>query len=81
MSEGRRHRLPARVRDHAARIVGTAPRRRSRPARNRAEGTDLDEITHHLTELPHVQDVHDLHVWSITTNPPVLSAHLVVSDG
>lgn len=41
-------------------------------------GTDLDEITRHLIEVPHVRGVHDLHVWSIGSNQPTLSAHVVV---
>jgi cobalt-zinc-cadmium efflux system protein len=49
-----------------------------------AEGTprdmDLDELRTHLTRVPGVVDVHDLHVWTITSGMPVLSAHVVVSD-
>lgn len=44
-------------------------------------GIDLDEVTQHLTELDHVHGVHDLHVWSVSTDLPALSAHLVVDDG
>ncbi len=41
-------------------------------------GLDLDEIRRHITALPGVVDVHDLHVWTITSGMPVLSAHVVV---
>ncbi|HYN75472.1 MAG TPA: cation diffusion facilitator family transporter [Candidatus Limnocylindria bacterium] len=41
-------------------------------------GIDLDEIRRHITALPGVVDVHDLHVWTITSGMPVLSAHVVV---
>jgi len=43
-------------------------------------GVDLTEIRAHLTESAHVQDVHDLHVWTVTSNLPTLSAHVVVDD-
>ena len=41
-------------------------------------GLDLDEIRRHITALPGVVDVHDLHVWTITSGMPVLSVHVVV---
>jgi cobalt-zinc-cadmium efflux system protein len=43
-------------------------------------GLDLDELRTHLAAVPGVVDVHDLHVWTITSGMPVLSAHVVVSD-
>ena len=43
------------------------------------KGIDLEEITEHILELPHVQRVHDLHVWSVSTDLPALSAHIVVN--
>jgi cobalt-zinc-cadmium efflux system protein len=43
-------------------------------------GVDLDEIRVHLMENGHVQDVHDLHVWTVTSDLLALSAHLVVDD-
>ncbi|MEV5509943.1 cation diffusion facilitator family transporter [Streptomyces orinoci] len=39
---------------------------------------DLDQVRAHMTALPGVVDVHDLHVWTITSGMPVLSAHVVV---
>lgn len=43
-------------------------------------GTDLATMKAHLLELDHVLDVHDLHVWSVTSDTPALSAHLVLDD-
>ena len=43
-------------------------------------GVDLDEIRAHLLEVDHVIDVHDLHVWTVTSDLPALSAHLVVEE-
>jgi cobalt-zinc-cadmium efflux system protein len=43
-------------------------------------GVDLDELRTHLAHVPGVVDVHDLHVWTITSGMPVLSAHIVVAD-
>lgn len=44
------------------------------------EGVDLDEVRAHLLENAHVRDVHDLHVWTVTSNLPTLSAHVVLDD-
>lgn len=44
------------------------------------KGTDLAEIRRHILETPGVSDVHDLHVWMITSGMPVVSAHVVVDD-
>ncbi len=43
-------------------------------------GVDLDGIREHMREVPGVVDVHDLHVWAITSGVPVLSAHVVVDQ-
>ncbi len=43
-------------------------------------GVNLDEVRQHITEVPGVVDVHDLHAWTITSGVPVLSAHVVVDD-
>jgi cobalt-zinc-cadmium efflux system protein len=42
------------------------------------KGVDMAEVRRHLLETPGVQDVHDLHAWTITSGLPVLSAHVVV---
>ncbi|MGC4938681.1 cation diffusion facilitator family transporter [Kribbella sp. DT2] len=39
---------------------------------------DLDDIRQHITSVDHVHDVHDLHVYTVTSGLPVLSAHVVV---
>lgn len=41
---------------------------------------DLPDIRSHLMENDHVRDVHDLHVWTVTSSLPALSAHVVVDD-
>ncbi|HWS34079.1 MAG TPA: cation diffusion facilitator family transporter [Actinoplanes sp.] len=41
---------------------------------------DLDAIRAHITELDHVHTVHDLHVHTVTSGLPVLTAHVVVDD-
>nr|WP_275941283.1 cation diffusion facilitator family transporter [Planosporangium flavigriseum] len=43
-------------------------------------GIDLDEIRAHVLELDHVRGVHDLHVYTITSGLPILTAHVVVDD-
>jgi cobalt-zinc-cadmium efflux system protein len=42
------------------------------------KGIDLDEIREHMGALPGIREVHELHVWTITSGLPVLSAHVVV---
>ena len=44
-------------------------------------GTDLDQMTADLAALDGVVDVHDLHVWTLTSQMEVASAHLMVSIG
>lgn len=43
--------------------------------------TDLTAMRQHILDVPHVRDVHDLHVWTVTSSLPALSAHIVVEDG
>ncbi|MCL2543927.1 MAG: cation diffusion facilitator family transporter [Nocardioidaceae bacterium] len=40
----------------------------------------LEEIRAHLLGVERVLGVHDLHVWAVTSDLPVLSVHLVVDD-
>jgi cobalt-zinc-cadmium efflux system protein len=40
--------------------------------------TDVDLIRRHIRDAPGVIDVHDVHVWSITTGEHVFTAHVVV---
>ncbi|MFF2025359.1 cation diffusion facilitator family transporter [Streptomyces sp. NPDC058171] len=44
------------------------------------EGVDMDEVRSHILGLEGVEEVHDLHAWTITSGMPVLSAHVVVSE-
>lgn len=41
---------------------------------------DLPELTAELVALPGVADVHDLHVWTLTSGMHVATAHLVLDD-
>ena len=41
-------------------------------------GTDADEIREHLLTTAGVVDVHDVHVWTITSGDPVFTAHVEV---
>ncbi|HWC24401.1 MAG TPA: cation diffusion facilitator family transporter [Flexivirga sp.] len=41
---------------------------------------DLDDLRAHLLETQHVRDVHDLHVWTVTSDLPAVSVHVVVED-
>jgi cobalt-zinc-cadmium efflux system protein len=45
------------------------------------EGLDPDEIGRALASQPGVVEVHDLHVWEVTSGFPALSAHVVVQAG
>ncbi|MEU6122214.1 cation diffusion facilitator family transporter [Streptomyces sp. NPDC047123] len=45
------------------------------------KGVDMAEVRAHILDLPGVEEVHDLHAWTITSGLPVLSAHVVVSSG
>ncbi|MBC2900486.1 cation diffusion facilitator family transporter [Streptomyces cupreus] len=44
------------------------------------KGVDMTEVRAHILALDGVEDVHDLHAWTITSGMPVLSAHVVVSS-
>src|SRR3954470_3381952 len=39
---------------------------------------DMSEVRTHILALDGVEDVHDLHAWTITSGMPVLSVHVVV---
>ncbi|MEU7057691.1 cation diffusion facilitator family transporter [Streptomyces sp. NPDC046197] len=41
---------------------------------------DMADVRAHILALDGVEDVHDLHAWTITSGMPVLSAHVVVSS-
>ena len=44
-------------------------------------GLDAEEIGHAIATQPGVVEVHDLHVWQITSGFPSLSAHVLVREG
>ncbi|MFJ9241653.1 cation diffusion facilitator family transporter [Streptomyces sp. NPDC101776] len=39
---------------------------------------DMQDVRAHILALDGVEDIHDLHAWTITSGMPVLSAHVVV---
>ncbi|NIK13129.1 cation diffusion facilitator family transporter [Alkalibacillus almallahensis] len=42
------------------------------------KNVDLNEVVRSIKEIEGVQDIHDLHVWSITSGQNALSSHVVV---
>lgn len=44
-------------------------------------GLDVEAVRSGVREVPGVVDVHDLHIWCITSGLFALSAHIVVEDG
>ncbi len=45
------------------------------------EGIDMAEVDAALRALPGVADIHDLHVWGLSTTQTALTAHLVCTGG
>lgn len=41
---------------------------------------NVEEVKSKLMELPGIENVHDFHIWSITSEFPALSCHLVVDN-
>ncbi|PBC59999.1 cation transporter [Streptomyces sp. Tue6028] len=44
------------------------------------KNVDMAQVRAHILALPGVEDIHDLHAWTITSGMPVLSVHVVVSS-
>ena len=44
-------------------------------------GIDADDVERVLAALPGVAQVHDLHVWAMSTTEPAMTAHLVMPGG
>jgi cobalt-zinc-cadmium efflux system protein len=45
------------------------------------EGIDADAVGRAMAAAPGVSEVHDLHIWTITSGFPALSAHVLVGPG
>lgn len=41
---------------------------------------DINELTNALAEVPGVLEIHDLHVWGMSTSEVMLTAHLVIAE-
>ena len=41
---------------------------------------DMGQLVEAITDIPDVRGVHDLHVWTIASGLPVLTAHIVLDD-
>jgi cobalt-zinc-cadmium efflux system protein len=44
-------------------------------------GIDPDDVARALVDDPEVEEVHDLHVWTVTSGFPALAAHVLVAPG
>ena len=44
------------------------------------EGIEPEEVHDYLRSLPSVTEVHDLHIWAMSTTETALTAHLVLAD-
>ena len=44
-------------------------------------GVSVAEVGHAIATHPHVDSVHDLHVWEVSSGFPSLSAHVLVHPG
>ena len=44
------------------------------------DNLSLSDVRAHLVKVEHVLDVHDLHAWTVASDLPTLSAHVVVED-
>jgi cobalt-zinc-cadmium efflux system protein len=45
------------------------------------EGVDPEAVGHALAAHPGVVEVHDLHIWEVTSGFPALAAHVLVKPG
>lgn len=43
------------------------------------EGIDISAIKNYLTKINNVSEIHDLHVWALSTTETALTVHLIVS--
>jgi len=45
------------------------------------DGISIDDVRNTILAMPEVSSVHDLHVWSLGSREPALTAHVVISEG
>jgi len=45
------------------------------------EGISMAEISNHIKSQDGVEEIHDLHVWAVSTTETVMTAHLVMPNG
>lgn len=45
------------------------------------EDIDYGEVKQALESLEHIDEVHDLHIWTITSGMPVITAHITLKPG
>lgn len=45
------------------------------------DGIEVKEVTNFLKGFPGIQEVHDLHIWGMSTSEVALTAHLVMPQG
>lgn len=45
------------------------------------EGVDIDEVTRAMRTVDGVEDIHDLHIWALTSGKNSLTAHVVHAEG
>ena len=57
-----------------------APGRRPHPQPAGPRHIDVDEVRRELAAIPGVDDVHDLHVWTLTTGMDVATVHLASAE-
>ena len=63
--------------------IGTGPKLRESVAvllEAAPEGVDVDEIGRAMATAPGVREVHDLHVWTLTSGVHAMSVHAVLGD-
>ena len=69
------------ARPHPRQLLAAAQRVRRHPARGDAGGHRRRRCRPDDRGVPKVVEVHDLHVWTITSGFPALSAHVLVEPG
>ena len=81
MAVGRSRDQPRDRRRGVLERLGAGARQRQSRARRRAARYRLSKVRDYLGGLEGVSEVHDLHVWAMSTNETALTAHLVRPGG